>query len=139
MNHYCYDEIPVGLMHSFDAVITEAMQEYFFEITGDCNPLHRDVAFAQAKGFSGRVVYGMLVSSFYSTLAGVYIPGEHSLIHSVDVKFIKPTLVGDKITIIGEVVEKNDTFRLLSIKASVRREDGTILSKAKMKVGVLDA
>lgn len=124
MNNYTFAEIAVGLKHSFDVVITEKMQDNFREITGDINPLHEEDEFAISKGFQAKVVFGMLTASFYSTLAGVYIPGKNSLIHSVEVKFMKPTFVNDQLTIEGVVEEKNDTFKLLPIKATIKKANG---------------
>ena len=37
-------------------------------------PHHVDADYARGRGFPGRVVYGMLGASFFSTLAGVYLP-----------------------------------------------------------------
>ena len=80
----------------------------------------------------------MLTASYYSTLAGVYLPGENSLIHGVDAKFLKPVFVGDTLTVEGKVSEKNDTYKLLIIKASIRNQDGEKVSRATIRVGVLE-
>ena len=40
----------------------------------------------------------MLGASFFSTLAGVYLPGEHCLLHGVECKFAKPIFIGDTLT-----------------------------------------
>jgi acyl dehydratase len=50
--------------------------ERFREDSGDINPLHLDRDYARARGFPDVVVYGLLASSFYSTLVGVYLPGD---------------------------------------------------------------
>ena len=36
----------------------------------------------------------------------------------------------------GTIVEKDDTFKRLEIKASIKTIDGKVVSKAKIKVGV---
>ena len=53
------------------------MMDQFLAITGDCSPIHVDADYAKDRGYPGCVVYGMLGASFFSTLAGVYLPGEH--------------------------------------------------------------
>ena len=118
--------------------VDQKEQDSFSNITGDVNPLHRDVAFAKKKGYEDCVVFGMLTASYYSTLAGVYLPGENSLIHGVDAKFLKPVFVGDTLTVEGKVSEKNDTYKLLIIKASIRNQDGEKVSRATIRVGVLE-
>lgn len=137
MNRYTYEEIEVGTKASFEVTVTQQMQDAFTSITGDENPLHLSDDFAAAKGYPGRVVYGMLTASFYSTLAGMYLPGENSLIHSVEVKCARPVFVGDKLTVEGRVEEKNDTYRLVKLKAVIRNEKGEKVSKAVMQVGIL--
>ena len=75
------------------------MLEKFRDITSDVNPLHNDEAYAKERGYGGRVVFGMLCAGFYSTLAGVYLPGEHCLLHEVETKFKKPVFIGDTLTV----------------------------------------
>ncbi|MDO4208026.1 MAG: MaoC family dehydratase, partial [Lachnospiraceae bacterium] len=113
MNHYTFEEIKTGMEEQFSVTITEQMMQQFQEMTGDVNPLHCDETFAKEKGFGGKVAYGMLTASFLSTMAGVYLPGENSLIQSVEVKFVKPVFPGEEITFTGKVSEVNDTFRFL--------------------------
>lgn len=138
MNHYTYEEINVGQKESFTVTVTEDMQQAFRNITGDVNPLHESESFAKEKGYEGKVVFGMLTSSFYSTLAGVYLPGERSLVHSVEAKYLKPVYIGDTLTIEGKVDEKNDTYRLIRIKAVIKNQKGDKVSKASMQVGLID-
>ena len=63
----------------------------FEAITGDVSPIHMDAEYAQkARLPRPRGYTGMLGASFFSTLAGVYLPGEHCLLHGVECKFAKP-------------------------------------------------
>ena len=143
MNHYTFEEIKTGMEEQFSVTITEQMMQQFREMTGDVNPLHCDETFAKEKGFDGKVAYGMLTASFLSTMAGVYLPGENSLIQSVDVKFVKPVFPGEEITFTGKVSEVNDTFRFLVLKVTgtvTGEKDneryGTKVLKAVMQIGV---
>ena len=144
MNRYTFDEIEVGMEDGFDVAVTEAMMETFRDLTGDVNPLHCDDAFAKEKGFDGKVAYGMLTASFLSTMAGVYLPGENSLIQSVEVKFSKPVFPGDVIAFRGKVSEKNDTFQFLTLKVTGtvtecenKERCGMKVLKAVMQIGVM--
>lgn len=136
MNNFSYDEIFIGHSYEFTAEIGEEEQAMFRRMSGDVNPLHSDAEFARQKGFRDRVVYGMLTAAYYSTLVGVFLPGERCLIHDVEVKFTKPVYINDRLTIKGEVTEKNDTFKQLTIKATIRNQQGLTVSKAKIRVGV---
>ncbi len=75
MNHYTISELTIGLTESFTVEVTEEMQDKFTEISEDINPMHIDEDYAKKHGCKGRLVYGMLTSSFYSRLACVYLLG----------------------------------------------------------------
>lgn len=135
VKEYTYEELEVGLSHEFSVTITEKMMDSFREMSGDCNPLHTDTEFAQARNFPNRVVYGMLTASFISQL-GVYLPGKNCLIHSVEINFVKPVFPNDTLNVSGTVVEKNDTFRQLTIKIIITNQHGEKVCRGKLKAGV---
>ncbi len=128
MNHYTYKEIEIGQTESFSVKVTQKMMENFYDITGDYNPMHID----------DQVVYGMLTASFMSTLAGVYLPGEHSLIHKVEVEFPAPLYVGTHINITGKVVRKDDNYNTIVVKVIILTNDGKKVCRGKLRIGVLE-
>lgn len=136
MNHYRLADLTPGVTESFTVTITEEMMAQFYAITGDNSPIHMDADYAAGRGYPGRVVYGMLGASFLSTLAGVYLPGEHCLLHGVDLKFAKPIFIGDTLTVTGVMDEVNDTFREITIKASIVNQDGKKVTRAVIRAGV---
>ncbi len=137
MNNYKFDELTVGMTESFKVSITEAMLDAFKGITGDVNPLHNDEEFAKAKGHPGRVAYGMLTASFLSTLAGVYIPGERSLIQQVETKFAKPVYIGDELTVTGEITELVESVQRLELKVTITNQDGKKVLRGTMGILVV--
>lgn len=138
MNHYSFDQIRDGLEEQFTMTITQEMMNVFCQVTGDSNPLHTDEEFAKKKGYSTKVCYGMLTASFLSTLAGVYLPGEKSIIHSVETIFKKPVFVGDTLTITGKVVDKNEIFQVMTLKVTIYNQNKDKVVRGTMKVGFLD-
>lgn len=136
MNTYTFDELSTGMKCSFKVSVTQDMMEKFMDITGDKNPMHTDREFAIKKGYEREIVYGMLTASFMSTVAGMYLPGERSLIHQVESKFLKPVYVGDRLQVNGEIKEKNELFNLIEISVSIYNERQEKVFKGKMKVGV---
>ena len=134
MNHYKYDEINIGQRESFKAKITEKMLDSFSDISGDTNPLHADAEYAMGEGYEDRVSYGMLTASFLSSLAGVYLPGERSLIKELKIKFAKPVYPGETITVEGEVTDKNDTFNMIVLKVTMRNDRGEKVLRGSMDV-----
>ena len=136
MNHYKLADLAVGHTESFTATVTAELLDKFRDLTGDVNPLHGDEDYARAKGYPGRVVYGMLVASLYSTLAGVYLPGEFSLLHEVDAKFKKPVFIGDVLTVTGKVTGVNEVFGRIEIDARIVNQDGKTVNRGKILAGV---
>lgn len=136
MNHYRLEELASGMEERFSVTITEEMLQKFREVSGDVNPLHTDAGFARAKGYPGRVAYGMLTASFYSALAGVYLPGEHCRLWEVDSKFTAPVFVGDKLDVQGKVAEVNERYGFVRIKVRVRNQRGETVSRGVITAGV---
>lgn len=138
MNHFLFDEIvEKKTAAEFQIIVTEEMMQCFFKISGDNNPMHMDIDYAKSRGYSDRLVYGMLTASFYSKLVGVYLPGEYCLLQEIKSSFYNPVYVGDSLTISGIVVEKNEAVRRLVVKAKIINQDGKRISKAEIKVGCL--
>ncbi|MEG2192865.1 MAG: MaoC/PaaZ C-terminal domain-containing protein, partial [Oscillospiraceae bacterium] len=106
------------------------------EITGDISPIHVDANYAKAHGFKDRVCHGMLFGSMFSTLAGVYLPGENCLLHSVETKFSSPVYPGDTLMVQGKVSELNDTFKTIIIKGTITNQDGKKVCKAVIQAGM---
>lgn len=138
MNRFRYKELQEGHTEEFKVTVTEDMLEKFRDITGDINPLHNDEEYARERKYRSKVAYGMLTASFMSTLAGVYLPGEHSLIQSVEIKFAAPVYVGDIISIRGEITEKNDTYSLIYLKVTMKNAAGEKVCRGKMQIGVME-
>lgn len=136
MNHYTWQELSVGMEEHFKVTVTSTMMDQFREITGDDNPLHCSEDFAVGKGYSAKVVYGMLTASFLSTLAGVYLPGEQSLIHSVESKFLKPVFPGDELMVSGVVDEMDERFRIIRLKTLICNQKGEKVLRGSMQIGV---
>ena len=138
MNTYVFNEIKVGMSAAFNVVVTEEMQDNFLKLSGDNNPMHVDCEYATLSGFKDRDDYGMLTSAFYSRLAGVYLPGRNCLLQECKISFNKPVYIGDKLKVYGEVVEVNDMFQRITVKAYIQNEKGVKVSKAKIIAGVLN-
>ncbi len=136
LQHFTLPELSVGMEQHFTMHITEQMMAQFFAMTGDCSPIHIDENYATARGFGGRVVYGMLSASMISTLAGVYLPGEHCLLHQVNSKFVNPVFVGDVLTVSGRIVEISETFSTITVKFTITNQDGKKVTRGNYVAGL---
>lgn len=136
MNHYTIDEIKIGDEVSFLYELNEEKMDMFMKITGDINPLHIDLEYAKEKGYDEKVVYGMLTSSILSTLAGIYMPGEYSLIHSVEINFVKPVFLSKcPLEVKAKVVEIDDRFNTIKLKYQIIDNTLEKVLRGSMKIG----
>lgn len=137
MNNYTFEQIKVGLEVSFEYILTKDKVRMFKEITDDINPLHNDLEYAKSKGYQEKVVYGMLTSSILSTLAGVYLPGKYSLIHQVEISFIKPVFISSSpLNVIGKVVSVDERFKQIEVKYNIFDNNKNKVCRGIMKIGV---
>ena len=138
MNEYKFSDIEIGLRESFEVKIDASKMDKFLDISNDINPLHVDSNYAKKKGFPNRVAYGLLTSSFYSTLVGVYLPGKYCILQGIDIQFSKPVYIGDALKISGKVSYINEAYKQIEIKAFITNQNNEKVSKATIKTGVID-
>ena len=100
--------------------------------------MHCDDEFAQKKGYHQKLVFGMLTASFFSTLVGVYLPGKNCLFQECkNILFHAPVFIGDELTIQGEVIEIDERFHRITIKAFIRNQNAKKVCSAKLITGIL--
>lgn len=139
MQNYDLTDLAVGLTQEFVFDLDEEKMRKFLEITGDINPLHNDLEYAKRYGFDEKVVYGMLTASALSTLAGVYLPGRKSLIHCVEISFLKPVFLSTcPLKVRGEVSEIDERFRRIILKVIILNNLGEKVARGIMKVGLVE-
>ena len=119
---YTFDEIMLGVKTKFTVQINESTINEFARISGDHNPLHIDEQYAAKTQFGKRVCHGMLLASFFSRLVGMYMPGKNALYFSQTLNFQTPCFVGDKVTIEGEVIDKSQSTRIITIKTTAHNQ-----------------
>ncbi|WP_406039748.1 MaoC family dehydratase [Succinimonas sp.] len=135
MNDYHFNNCDIGTNASFSIEITETMMSMFHDISGDENPLHMKEDYARNHGHNGRLVYGLLTSSFYSRLVGMYLPGQYCIMKSIEIFFQRPVYIGDILIVTGRVKEKDDRFIQATISANIQNQLGKVVSKANILVG----
>ena len=139
MNGYLYSDLSVGMTETFVHSFTDKDESMFRKITGDNNPMHYDDYFARIEaGFEKHISYGMLTASLLSTMAGVYLPGKYSLIHSIDsIKFKTPVYYSNNLYVVGSIIEMYDALQLICVNVKITNEEKRTVCTAKMKIKVL--
>ena len=96
----------------------------FAALSGDYNPLHMESEFAERTRFGRRVVHGMLVASYVSTLVGMRLPGAGALWMQQNFRWRNPVFLGDTVEFALEVTQKSPGARLLVFRISATNQNG---------------
>ena len=123
INEYFFDEINVGMKKQFNKIISESMVNDFAKLSGDYNPLHVNEEYARQTNFKKRVCHGMLLTSFFSRLIGMYLPGKQALLFSQSLNFVNPCFINDKITIYGKVISKNESTKTIIVNTNITNQE----------------
>ena len=131
---YSFNEIEIGFKKKFEIIITEPMLSDFAKLSGDYNPLHMNEEYATSTSFKKRVCSGMFLSTFFSRLVGMYLPGKHALYFSQSLNFVNPCFIGEKITVEGEVIDKSIATKIIKLKTRITNEQGKILVDGEARI-----
>lgn len=130
-----YESITVGSEYSFEKVISEEDVLVFAKLTGDHNPLHVNREFGVKSEFKQNICHGMLAASLFSTLVGMYCPGENSLYLSQSANFKSPIFYNKKVLVKGTVVEKYDSVQVIKMRMQILSDNKVLVDgEAKVKV-----
>lgn len=101
-----FDEINVGDSASIHHVLTKRDILLFAIMSGDVNPAHLDEEYAKSDLFHQIVGHGMWGASLISTVLGTKLPGPGTIYLSQSLSFLRPVLLGDRLTAQVTVQEK---------------------------------
>lgn len=117
-------KIRVGRKASRKVTLTPEHVETYARLTGDHNPIHFDLGFAQKTRFGALIVQGGLTTGLIHAIVAMDVPGPGSVFLSQDWKFTAPVYIGDTITAEVEVVHVHETKPVTQLKVKVVRQDG---------------
>lgn len=115
-------KIEPGQKFSKEFAITFDQVKRFAEVTGDRNPIHLDLRYAEAHGFKQTIVHGFLSGSVFSRILGTEFPGEGTIYLSQEMSFKAPVFPDEKLVADLEVLEATPSGKFL-IKTIVRSKD----------------
>ena len=129
-----FSEIQLNHSEEFEVKISNNLVDDFSKISGDFNPLHLDEQFASHTSFGKRIVHGMLLASFFSRLVGMQIPGKNGVYFSQSLNFRKPAFIGDTVKIIGTVIDKSESTKIITLKTELINQNNECLLDGEAKV-----
>lgn len=92
------DEIAVGDSAEIERVLTQQDIDLFAVMSGDVNPTHLDVEFAEHSELHHVIAHGMWGGALISAVLGTKLPGPGTVYLNQSLRFIAPFAVGDCLT-----------------------------------------
>ncbi len=129
-----YGELNIGDSARFSKTVTEADVVLFAGVTGDLNPAHIDESYAQGTFFKTRIAHGMLSAGFVSAVIGTRLPGPGTIYLHQSLNFLAPVAIGDTVTAMVEVIEKNDQKKRVRLKTTCVNQKGTTILDGEAQV-----
>jgi acyl dehydratase len=115
-----FAEMPVGRTFSFRRTFTVGDVALFCGVTGDFNPYHLDSAFIAESWFDRPIIPGLLTASMMTHLGGMI----GFLATRMTFDYVAPVYVGDTITCVMTVTERDEAKRTVSGTAIYTNQDG---------------
>lgn len=121
----------VGQRAELRRTVTEADLVNFAGVSGDFNPLHTDITYAARTRFGQRVAHGMLLGAWVSAVLGMQLPGPGAILLSCSLRFLKPTRIGDTLTVWAEVVALREDKPILTLRVGATNHHGETVAEGE--------
>jgi NADP-dependent 3-hydroxy acid dehydrogenase YdfG/acyl dehydratase/acyl carrier protein len=128
-----FSDFQVGETAVFEQTFTPEMFEGFAQLSGDRNPLHHDVKYAQQSEFERPIVPMHMTIAPLSRIAGMIFPGDPSLYIGHAIRSILPVFYGETLTYSACIMAVNPNVRTLSIRVLICRGADVVVD-ANMRV-----
>lgn len=139
MIHFAdFDKIQPGDEANCNKTISTDDVDNFAKLSGDTNPLHMDENIALRTDFQGRVVHGMLLASYVSSLVGMHCPGPGALWSQQNFRWQSPVFIGDRIHLKLRVIHKSIGSRALKIEVKGTNQEGKVVMEGEGIVSLLE-
>lgn len=131
-----WDGYKIGDYHEFTKTITQTDIVNWVGLTGDFNPLYIDSEYCKSTKFRECIVPSLLLQGFVSTT--VYHLVKNSCYTEQFSKFIKPAFIGDTVTAIAQIRQKDATTKTIVIKAQCVNQKGELLLVSQQNHYILE-
>ncbi len=107
------------------APITTTQLVQYAGASGDFNRIHYDEPFAKEGGFPSVIAHGMLSMAFFGQLVADWAGGPHNVVR-LGARFKAVTFPGDRITVGGEVIGRDEAAGTVELTLWAKKPDGTV-------------
>ena len=124
-----FDSMNVEQTFTFRRTFTEGDVALFCGVTGDYNPYHIDEIFVRESWFGRKIIPGLLTGSMITHIGGMI----GFLAMEMVFEFVQAVYVGDTITCVITITEKDEEKRLLMAQATYVNQHNVEVLRAKFK------
>jgi acyl dehydratase len=128
--------LTVGDKASLRKTFTKDDVASFASLSTDTNPLHLDTEYAATTIFKEPIVHGMLISSLFSGLIGVVLPGKGSIYLGQNLTFKAPVHIGEQVTATVEIIKVREDKPIVTLKTVCINSHGIIVIEGEAVVKV---
>lgn len=129
-----FDEIQVGDTASLVRTLTEKDIQVFAIMSGDINPAHVDIEYAQSEMFHKIIGHGMWGGALISTVLGTQLPGPGTIYIGQTLKFKKPVAIGDTLTVTVSANEKKPEKNRVVFSCECRNQKDEVVMEGQAEV-----
>ncbi|MBT0671522.1 bifunctional enoyl-CoA hydratase/phosphate acetyltransferase [Novosphingobium profundi] len=129
-----FDEIALGDSASVTRTLTQRDIHLFALVSGDVNPAHVDVDYAQGDMFHKVIAHGMWGAGLISAVLGTELPGPGTIYLDQSLRFTRPVGLGDTITATVTVTEREPETRRLRLACTCINQDGATVITGEARV-----
>ena len=131
IENHTFDEIKVGDSTSLTRTLRPEDIQLFAVVSGDVNPMHLDPEYAKKSRFQEIIAHGMWGGSLISTVLGTQYPGPGTIYLNQTLRFHRPVMVGDTLTVTVAVKDKNDHNQRITLDCGCVNQNGdTVITGA---------
>ena len=127
MKNVTFEELAIGQSAELKRRLTQKDIELFAAVSGDVNPAHMDEHYAENSLFHGVIGHGMWSGGLISTVLGTALPGPGTIYLEQDMRFKKPVMLGDEVTVRVSVKSKRDDKPVVVFDCICLNEKGEVL------------
>ncbi len=129
-----FDEIEIGASACLTRTLSHKDIELFAIVSGDVNPAHVDEEYAKSDMFHKIIAHGMWGGALISNLLGTELPGPGTIYLNQTLRFQAPVGLGDTVTVVVKVVEKDPVKHHVTLECTVTNQKGVVAISGRAEV-----
>lgn len=131
-----FEELYLGQTARIKKIFLFEDVKKFSELSGDFNPIHLDINYAEKSVFKKLIVHGFLYSSLISAILANELPGPGSIYIHQELNFKSPVYHGEEVTAQVKIIDLRPDKNIVTLETicTVRDNVEVLTGKALIKL-----